>query len=351
MTLSIPVTDSDLTPAWFSAALGRRIDEVEVEPLGVGVGLVGNLYKVRLTGDDGGPSTMIAKLAAPTEEGRFVATVINMYGREYRFYTELSTKTPISHPACYYAAHDPETQDAVLLLEDVSSRGRALDQITGCTLAEARPAIRVLAQLHAQFWDDTDLASSDWLLRLCDEPYPAAVGFAYETAWPAAQEHLSDVIDDRVKAFGDAYGARIGAMFEKLCEGPHVLSHADWRVDNLFFAPDGDVIALDWQLVDRSVGPRDLAYFMTQSVNVADPSEYEIAFDTYLADLAEFGIEVDRDWAWEMFRYATAFAFVYPVVAAGALTVNDPRHLALCRAMLVRSVAGLEALDAFDLPL
>ena len=34
----------------------------------------------------------------------------------------------------------------------------------------------------------------------------------------------------------------------------------DWRLDNLFFTPDDEVVAVDWQLIDRSVGPRDLAY-------------------------------------------------------------------------------------------
>ena len=320
------------------------------EPMGVGVGLVGTLFRLDLEGE-GEPTRLIAKLAAPTDEGRFVATVLNMYGREVGFYTELSPHTPIAHPACYYAAHDPETQDAVLLLEDVSPRGTAFDQIAGCSLDDARPLIRTLAQLHARFWDDDLITTAPWLLRLADEPYPSAVAFAYDTAWPVAQQHYPELMTKQVKAFGDAYGARVPALFAKLCEGPHVLSHADWRIDNLFVAPDGEVIALDWQLIDRSVGPRDLSYLMTQSVNVSGPDDYRAAFDAYVDDLAEFGVAVDCDWAWEMFRYGTSFAFVYPVVAAGALEVNDPRHIELCRAMLTRSIAGLAALDAFDLPL
>jgi hypothetical protein len=43
--------------------------------------------------------------------------------------------------------------------------------------------------------------------------------------------------------------------------------------------------------------------------------------------------------------------FVYPVIAAGALTIDDPRHMDLARSMLIRSLTALEALDAFDLPL
>src|SRR5215475_5566206 len=136
--MTIPRTVDDLTPEWCSAALGRSIDTVTAAPIGVGVGLVGQLFRLELDGPDG-PSTVVAKLAAPTDEGRFVATVLNMYGREVGFYSELSPRTKIGHPKCWHAAHDPETQDAVLLIEDVTPRGRMLDSVAGVSLAEARP--------------------------------------------------------------------------------------------------------------------------------------------------------------------------------------------------------------------
>jgi Phosphotransferase enzyme family len=348
--MTIPRTADDLTPEWCSDALGRSITTVTREPLGVGMGLVGQLYRLALDGPDGA-STIVAKLAAPTDEGRFVATVLNMYGREARFYEQLSSRTTLAHPVCYHSQHDPETQDSVLLLEDVAPRGRLLDQIAGCSIADARPAIRALANLHACFWDDPALDEADWLLRLTDDPYPGAVAFAYETAWPRLQEFFPELITERVREFGDGYAARIPALFAKLCEPPLVLAHGDWRLDNLFFTPAGEVIAVDWQLIDRSVGPRDLAYLVTESVNVAGPDDYEAAFATYLDDLAEHDVRPDPQWAFEMYRYGTMLGFVYPVIAAGALTIEDPRHVELCRAMLIRGLTALDALDAFDLPL
>jgi Phosphotransferase enzyme family len=348
--VKIPTTVEDLTPAWCSEALGQAFTVVNTTPLGVGVGLVGQLFRLELSGPDG-REVVIAKLAAPTPETRFVATVLNMYGREVGFYTELSVRTPIAHPACRYAAHDPETQDTVLLLEDVSPRGRALDQIAGCTVEEARPAIRTLAALHAGFWDDPTLAEVSWLPRLCDDPYPGAVAVAYEGAWPRIQELFPDELTPAVQRFGEEFPAKIPSLFAKLSEPPVVLSHADWRLDNLFFTPDGDVLAVDWQLIDRSVGPRDLAYLVTQSLNIDDRSGYEQAFDAYLADLAAHGVEAPREWAWELYRYGAMLGFVYPVIAAGGLTIEDPRHVELCRALLVRSVQAITALDAFALPL
>ncbi|HTK17073.1 MAG TPA: phosphotransferase [Acidimicrobiia bacterium] len=347
--MTIPRTVDDLTPEWCSDALGRTITKVTPTPLGVGVGLIGQLFRLELDGPDGA-RTVVAKMAAPTPEGRFVATVLNMYGREASFYEQLSARTAIGHPMCFHSEHDPQTQDAVLLLEDVSPRGRVLDQLKGCSVKEARPAIRTLANLHASFWDDSTLDDAGWLLRLADDPYPGAVGFAYETAWPRVQEFFPEQMTPAVQAFGDRYASQIPALFGKLSEPPLVLAHGDWRLDNLFFTAD-DVIAVDWQLIDRSVGPRDLAYFATQSANVPDRAGYEELFATYIGDLAARGVTPDEKWAFEMYRYGAMLGFVYPVVAAGALTIEDPRHMELTREMLIRSVAALEALDAFDLPL
>jgi len=348
--MTIPRTADELTPEWCSEVLGRPITSVSAIPLGVGIGLVGQLFRLELD-SPGGPLTVVAKLAAPTDDGRFVATVLNMYGREVGFYNELSGRTDVLHPRCHHAVHDPETQDTALVLEDVSSRGRMLDQVAGCSVREARPAIRTLARLHACFWDDSSLDDTGWLRRLCDDPYPGAVAFAYETAWPRVQEFFPELISDRVKAFGDGYAARIPALFDKLCQPPLVLAHGDWRLDNLFFTPDDEVVVVDWQLIDRSVGPRDLAYLVTESIDVGDPSEYETAFATYLADLADLDIRPDEQWAFEMYRYGTMLGFVYPVIAAGALTIDDPRHIDLTRAMFGRCLNALDALDAFDLKL
>jgi hypothetical protein len=318
--------------------------------MGVGVGLVGQLFHLDLDGPDG-PERVVAKLAAPSDESRFVATVLNMYGREVGFYSELSLGTPIRHPVCLYAAHDPQSQDTVLLLEDVSSCGMAMDQVVGATVDDARPAIRTLARLHASYWDEAGLDDVAWLLRICDDPYPGSVAFAYDTAWPRVQELFAADITPEVREFGDAYAERIPALFAKLSEPPLVLAHADWRLDNLFFLPDGEVLALDWQLVDRSVGPRDLAYLVTQSLEIDGRAGYEQALATYVADLRAFGIDVDDHWAWEMYRYGALLGFAYPVVAAGALTIEDPRHVELTHSLLVRSLRALHALDAFDLPL
>ena len=50
-----------------------------------------------------------------------------------------------------------------------------------------------------------------------------------------------------------------------------------------------------------------------------------------------------------MYRYGTVLGFVYPVIAAGALTIEDPRHIEVTRSMLVRCVDAMDALDVYNL--
>ena len=145
------------------------------------------------------------------------------------------------------------------------------------------------------------------LVRLCDDPYPGAVAFAYEGAWPKVQEFFAEVITAEVQAFGDALRrAHPRAVRQALASRRSCSSHGDWRLDNLFFTPDGDVIAVDWQLIDRSVGPRDLAYLATQSLEVDDPADYRQAFDWYMADLATHGVTPMTTGRWRCTATATS---------------------------------------------
>ena len=353
---NIPLHQGDLTPDWFTETIGAgaRCLDVATTPIGVGVGLVGQLFACELSWDGGtAPTNLVAKLAAEGVESRFVAMVLNMYGREVGFYNELATHTSVPHPKCFYADHNVETHDTVLLLENVSAYGKQFDQVNGATLAQATPAIRTIARLHADWWDNPKLDDYPWLRKLSDDPYPGAVQMAIAAGWPVVQEYMADLINPAVQRLGDSFVDNIPAIFAQCCDGPLTLAHADWRLDNLFFAadPTQPVMAVDWQLVDRSCGPRDVAYLVTQSLELSDPAQYVEALDIYLDELAALGVIVDRDWALLSYRRATRFGFVYPIVAGGSLTVEDPRHHDLCRALMRRCATAMEALDTFNLAL
>lgn len=351
--LTIPAGPEALDADWLTEALRRsgaadgRVVDFTVEPVGVGIGLVGALCRIRPRYADGtGPASIIAKFPAPDEGSRFVAAVLGMYRKEVGFYVDLSARTALPHAACYHAAHDPATDGFVLLLSDLAA-GRTVDQIAGCERAEAELAVDRLADFHAGFWDDPTLADVDWLGALADAPFPDAIALSYGQSWAPVQELFGDLLTPEVRAFGDRFVEVLPDLVGRLSEPPCTLRHGDYRLDNIFFV-GGDLTVCDWQLVDRSRGARDLAYFLSQSLTPELRATLDRPLvERYVDRLTARGVTgYPIGQAWDDYRLATAFAFVYPVVAGGSLDHADERATSLCREMFRRSVAAITELDA-----
>jgi aminoglycoside phosphotransferase (APT) family kinase protein len=344
---SFPTNLAALTTEWLSDALGARVTGFEVEPIGVGVGLVCDLARLHLRydGNGDGPATVIAKFPAALEENRFVALVLNMYGRETRFYRELACDTPLSAPACHAVEFNGDANEFVLLLEDVSG-ARVVDQIVGCSRADAELAIDELAGLHARWWNHPGLES---VPRLCDSPYPEAVSAAFVAAWDPVREICDGIITPTAQALGDRFADLIPSLMGRLSEPPWTLSHGDYRLDNLFFSddPTRPLVAIDWQLYDRSRGPRDLSYLLSQSMEpeLRAGCERELV-ERYVAGLAAKGVaDYGIEQAWSDYRLATLFDFVYPVIAGGGFTLANDRAVALVRLIMSRFIAAFEHLE------
>jgi hypothetical protein len=344
----------DLTAAYLSDALGASVIEVDVEPVGVGVGLIGQLYRITPTYDAGasGPATVIAKLPGATEESRFVAQVLNMYQKECGFYRDLAATSGALPPTSHHIMFEPESHDFVLLLDDVGHHRQA-DQIDGIDLADAEIAVRALARLNATWWQHPDLLASPYVRPLNESPFPEAVTMSYDAAWPVALDVYGSMMSDAIRDFGARYSSIFRWFCDRLCEPPVTLTHGDWRGDNLFFTGDPSVplIAVDWQLISVAKGVKDFTYFVTQSLRAEDRAAHEegllrIWIDELHADGVS-GYEFDQ--AWADYRLSVAWAFVYPVIATSTLDASDARGAALTRSMMERSIAAIEHLSALEL--
>lgn len=346
-------TIDDISPAYLTEALSQPITAIETEPVGVGVGLIGQLYRVTPTYGEGGsgPATFIVKLPGPTEESRFVAQVLQMYEKEAGFYRDLAEASAVTTPASYHVTFDPETHDFVLILEDIA-RFRQADQIAGLEFADAKVAVRELARLNAAWWEHPDLLAGAYLRPMTESPFPEAVTMSYEGSWPNAVERFGDLMNDEIKEYGARYGSLFRWFCEQLCDGAVTMSHGDWRGDNLFFTDDpaNPMVAVDWQLITVAKGIKDFGYFVTQSLapEIRAAHEREL-LQIWLHELATNGVTgYEFEQAWEDYRLTVAWAFVYPIIGANGLAEDDIRGAQLARTMLTRSIAAINDLNALD---
>ena len=337
-----PSTPEDLTSAWLAQALGRPVNGFEVERFGEGAGVIGQVTRVHLDCDEP-PRSIIAKFPSPAAENRAVAATYDMYGREVRFYQNIASRVQMRTPACYYAAHDPATQDFVLLLEDLQGY-RIGDQVAGCSADEARAVVRALAKFHASAWDPGDE------LDLPSHNNPAqrdGMVAGFQAGWPVIMERFSHLVPDAALVAEKRMPELTGALLTEMCTPPVSICHADVRLDNVFFG-DEEIFFVDWQSVCTSAPEQDLAYFVTQSVHPEVIPHQEL-LDLYYETLTGLGVTYERTRFERRYKVAALYLLDYAVVIAGTLDLANERGTQLAETLLGGSMRSLEAMGAFEL--
>ena len=92
MSSTIPTNISQVDEAWLSNALGKTVVAVQFTQIGQGVGIMGDIYRARLSYAKGekGPTSLVVKLPSSFEENRTQGVALGMFEAEVRFYNELA---------------------------------------------------------------------------------------------------------------------------------------------------------------------------------------------------------------------------------------------------------------------
>ena len=152
----------------------------------------------------------------------------------------------------------------------------------------------------------------------------------------------------------DAYFAAVPRLQERLDAAPRTLVHGDFRMDNLFFGTEPHhypMTFVDWQGPLRGRGIHDVAYLLCQSTQTPVREANERALiQRYVDGLAAQGVEgYGFDEAWEDYRHAVLYLWVYATVIAGTLDPTNERGNAWMAEMIKRNVAAIDHLGCLDL--
>lgn len=353
MTARIPHGPHEITSTWLEDVLGdTRIEAVEVEQVGVGIGVMSVLYRATPTYADGasGPASVVVKLAPPLPQVREIASGYGFYRREVEVYRQLGGEVGFRPPGVHRAEHEPSDDSFVLVMDDLGAL-RTVDQLAGCAIDDAVDVVDELARHHARWWESPRLDDLPFIQQWNLPPYPAFNGQAGAQAWPVFAERFGHLVPPRVQTIGARWPQVGPALMEDHPHRPRTLCHGDVRLDNLFFHDDGGPATLvDWQISSRAPCPFDLAYFLSQSLDVAvRRAHQDELLQRYHEGLLAGGVEsYPFDELWYDYRRAVLFCLCYPIQAGAVELVND-RAVALLAAMAERAVAAILDADADEL--
>jgi Ser/Thr protein kinase RdoA (MazF antagonist) len=165
-----------------------------------------------------------------------------------------------------------------------------------------------------------------------------------------AVESLGDQLPETFHQLADLYIARYADVAQLWNSGPRTFVHGDPHMGNLFVdAEAGDCTGfLDWAVIGRSPGLRDVAYVLCNSVPAEVRAANERAWlDRYCALLDAAGIELMPETAWEQYRLFAVYSWVSAASTAGMGSKWQPLHIGLGGTR--RATAACEQLECVQL--
>lgn len=321
--IKFPSRPEDVQPDWLAAQLkiagllrDGRVAGLRWERFGIGQ--LGDSIRFWITYDrEGtGPASVVGKFPSTDATSRQTAANLGLYSKETKFYREIRSLLAMRAPDCYAAKVNDAGTEFILLFEDLGP-ARAGDQVTGCSIEDARAAIRQAAAIHAPSWNLPAVTGTGWMHRTPE--FLAHI----ETSYPRAHEVFCDryrnslptelmlVCDD----MRDMGGVFLGHRTPDNC-----FVHGDFRLDNMLFDIKGGtepIAILDYQAPFVGSGLIDVGYFLGCGIgsHLRRPHEMEL-LELYCEEMSRRGVRLLVKDIWDDYRIGACHGLMVAVFSA-----------------------------------
>jgi hypothetical protein len=319
----LPTSPDGLSPEVLSEYVSRlhpgtRVSTVEVlESLQIGL-MVSTAGRVRLRlGYAANPEALPEQVIVKMIVNKKSIAPGCMYETEVAVYQRLLPAIPIEKPVCLAAVYEPDTENFMIVLEDLSVRGAKFTNVLlpPLTPDEVGVLLECLAQIHATYWQSPVLEREKaWLSSLTS-------GTQFETfdngfIVPVMEMNCAE------SPYRRDFLTRAGRTPAELWElvktvhrhqeatMPMTLTHGDTGAHNTFRLPDGRAGFVDWQFASKAAWPHDVHYLIVTALSIQDRRDHERALVArYLKRLAELGVDYVPDLDAAMDAYSLAIVW------------------------------------------
>lgn len=291
----IPHGIDEITPAYLTGLLRPRYPDAIVTCVAVDGEIHGTATKALLELDGTGDFPRQMWLKAGWEPHSAAMAKVGIYAREPRVYAELLPDLPIIAPRCYGAAWDDQTQEGVVLLENLAEAGATIHSPRSAIGAdEAAAMLAMLAQMHGATAQPAFRVQRPWLHPLFHDIGDPDGYLNYVSKPETLATFLALPRGDTLPA-GTRDAGKIAAAFTKTTRWGHddanrTLIHGDAHVGNSYRTATGRPGLLDWQCVWIGGCMFDTAYYLASALSVEDRRAHEgPLLDAYRMELASSG--------------------------------------------------------------
>jgi thiamine kinase-like enzyme len=302
--LNVPGKLSDLSREWLQEALGVAVQDCRV--VDANSGTTGRaVLEIDAPEEANLPARLFVKLPPTDEMQRAFVTATGMGKTEAQFYSSLSSEVPVRVPTCYYAASDEAGESYVMLLEHLEDSGCSFQNAsTRYSLDYVRSVLAQFAKLHASYWQTPRFSADlDWV-----QP-PVRHEIAEHLIEQAMQQH-AQTMPPIFREMAELFLGHTDGFFRIWGEGDHTVIHGDAHDANLFF-DNGRPGFLDWAIVSKAPGMRDVGYFLAGTLTQEHLPMARGLLGEYRDLLLAQGVPAPSlDALWQQFQWHAAYVWV-----------------------------------------
>jgi len=358
LAYSIPKNSREISAQWIETVLSSgnpesisQIDRVEIEQRSSGTTDRSGVTLHYDTKTGRPPGKYFVKARAIDWATGVFGALFELGITEVRFYSQIQSQVGIKTPKAFLAKARDAGGDFILLLEDLVEQGAVFKSAADkCNLEETEQIIRALATLHARFWQTTKFDSEwSWVqsssMDKNKDLQKVIVGFAFKKVF----RDFNQLIPDSLLENQSLLESTVEKVHRLNKLRPETLLHGDPHIGNTYFT-NGKVGLLDWQVLQRGCGMKDISYFMILSVPEKIRTEHQWALIAqYVECLKAHGVD---NYSLEMAREDYIVNSIHPFVAAlvtvasGAMQEADIAEQGLLNS--TKALLDLDALDVFE---
>jgi hypothetical protein len=325
-----PSSAAEVTAGWVTAHVAASASAAVAQRISSLDGTTGTTDRRRLTvtwneaGRAAGlPETLFVKSTPLSAKNRTMVAALGMAVNEARFYNQAATELVGVAPHAWYARAGAGARFLIVLDDIVAAGGRLYALADVCDLAHAEGLIDAFAALHARFWESPRLLDDlSWVRTWSTRTGYGVLKRFYSHGRRGALRRERPEVTPAVREVAGALDRHARAYYREFESGPLTLLHGDSHLGNTFAWPDGRSGLLDWQVIWRGPGLREVSYWMTTGLE----PELRVAHERdlisrYLDGLRAGGVDEipSFDAAFQRYRLFTAEAW-----DATAMTINWP---------------------------
>eukprot|EP00903_Cladosiphon_okamuranus_P003387 g3385.t1 len=256
------------------------------------------------------------------------------YRCEHEMTRILPQVTGLRAPEFYHSDISDDNLKTAILMEDLSDRCVAGDQMQGASADQALASVSELMRVHKHFWNAPQLNRFDWTVERMPYHHPGQGVIKDRLADRLTVEQIQ-IVDDSMP--------HIDAWLEDK-PANRTLIHGDCRVDNILFdlsaadAPKAYII--DWANCRVGDAMSDVAYLLASSVKIDDRAACEQqALALYAEEMAEVDPSYSLAQATEDYRRNITSSMFLTLLAA-AFIPQTPHTDLLLETLIRRNCAA-----------